>query len=337
MTDKRRGVIYLPLKLVLYIASLVYWAAIFMRVVFYRTGIFKSEDVPMKVVSVGNMTLGGTGKTPFVMKLAKILKDEMKKNPSVLIRGYGWDEQTMLKNDLPDIPIFVDEDRAKSAHRAIALYGSDIAVLDDGFQHWELERDLDIVLIDSRNPFGNGYLFPRGILREPKESIMRADVVVFTKINKKLCDVESIKKDLLSMNGALIFMECAHKSVEICDTRARKTFGLGWLAKKKVMLISSIGDPQYFEDTVKGLGAEVVEHIIFGDHHNYTEKDAAFITKRCNERSFDCIVTTEKDTVKLNRLHLSFAHYQVYTLMVEIEIVRGKELLLDRLHSLYNS
>jgi len=335
MTDKKKGIVWLPCKFILYLASLIYWAAIFIRVVLYKFGIFRSEDVPIKVVSVGNLTLGGTGKTPFVIRLARILKDEIRKSPSVLIRGYGWDEQAMLKKDLPDIPIFVDEDRAKSAHRAIALYGCDIAVLDDGFQHWELERDLDIVLIDSRNPFGNNHLFPRGILREPKESILRADIVVFTKMNKKLCDIEQVKEEMLGMNSELVFMEAIHKPTEICDTKTKKAFGLDWLAKKRVMLLSSIGDPGYFEETVRDLKADVVEHIIFNDHHNYTEADSEHIIKRCNERSFDIIVTTEKDAVKINRLHLTFANYTVFTLMVEMEITSGKEILIDRLHSLY--
>jgi tetraacyldisaccharide 4'-kinase len=335
MTDKRDGGIYSVLKFILYVISLAYGVAILIRQLFYKFGIFKSEKVPLKIISVGNLTLGGTGKTPFVIWLIEMLDEEFDKRASVLIRGYGWDEQTMLKRKLPDTPIMVGEDRARSAHKAIKLYGSDTAVLDDGFQHWELSRNIDIVLIDSRNPFGNGCLFPRGVLRESKEALKRASVVVFTKIDKKSVDLESVKRDLKNINGNLIFLEALHRPFYINDLKDRKDRPLEFLKGKRVVLLSSIGDPGYFADTVKSLGADIAEHIIFADHHNYDETDAAHIVKRCNERKFDFILTTEKDEVKLRRMSLSFAGYPVMTLVIKMDVVLGKELLIDRLRSLY--
>ncbi|MFA6610122.1 MAG: tetraacyldisaccharide 4'-kinase, partial [Candidatus Omnitrophota bacterium] len=279
MMDKRKGAIYAPIKFALYLVSLLYGAAIFFRKVFYDVGFFKKESVPMKVISVGNLTLGGTGKTPFVIKLTKLLSQEMKKEVSVLIRGYGWDEAAMLKANLPDHPVLVDENRVKSAHKAIKLYGCNTAVLDDGFQYWELKRDLDIVLISSRNPFGNGKLFPRGILREPVDSIKRADVVIFTKVDKKLYDISALKDELRKVNPKLLFLEASHKPKQMHEIKTKKVHDLAEIKGKKLILLSSIGDPKYFKEMAKGMGATVVAHLIFQDHYDYTKKDIDNITK----------------------------------------------------------
>lgn len=336
MTDKRSGAIAGILKGLLYILSLIYGIAILCRGIMYGLGIFKTNKVPVKVISVGNLTLGGTGKTPFVMMLAKILKENIGKETAILIRGYGWDEQAMLKKRLPEIPVFVGEDRVRASRRAVKLYGANAVVLDDGFQYWELARDLNIVLIDSRNLFGNGRLFPRGILREPKESLSRADIVVFTKVDKARTNLDTLKISLKSMNPSLVFLEAVHKPAALYDARTGEDLGLSFVKGRKAVLVSSIGDPGYFEETVKGLGMNVVEHIIFGDHHDYDEGDISRIAKRCDERSFDFILTTEKDAVKLNRMRLSFSRYRLMTLSVEMSITAGRETLIDRLNSLYS-
>ena len=335
MTDRRNGAIWAPVKFLLFIASLLYFLGIVVRRVLYALRIFRSEKVPLKVVSVGNITLGGTGKTPFVMALARIYKESLRREPTILIRGYGWDEQAMLKKNLPDNPILVGESRVRSAHKAIKLYGSDTSILDDGFQHWELVRDLDIVLVDSRNPFGNAQLFPRGILREPVSSVRRAHVIVFTKVDKAAVNTDALKSRLRNIKSDLIFLEAVHRPVHFYEMRTRKTHGLDLVKGRKVMLLSSIGDPGYFEDTVKGLGAVVAGHIVFPDHHNYRKKDADRIIKICDEKSFDIVVTTDKDMVKLGRMSLSLGPYTIITLMVEMQILKGKEDLIDRLRRLY--
>jgi len=335
MTDRRKGVMFMPFKLVLYLLSLVYGLAIYCRKLLYRFKIFRSQRVPIKIISVGNLTLGGTGKTPFVIKLAEILEHELRKETAVLIRGYGWDEQAMLKKKLPDVPILVGEDRARLSHKAIRLYGTRIAILDDGFQYWELERNLNIVLVDSRSPFGNGHLFPRGVLREPVSALGRADVVVFTKTNKKAADLEMLKADIKKIKAAIVFLEAAHKPKELYDHKARKAFPLSFLAGRNAVLLSSIGDPVYFEETARDLGARVVDHIAFSDHHNYRASDAERIKKRCGAKALDLILTTEKDAVKLARMSISFGDYSMMTLSIEMDITSGKELLIDRLHSLH--
>lgn len=334
MTDKLNGPVWMPFKAVLFLASIVYWIAILTRRLLYLLGIFRSRRVPLRVVSVGNLTLGGTGKTPFVIWLANLLEAELKKSTVVLIRGYGWDEQAMLKKSLPDIPILVGQDRAKSAHKAVRLYGSQYAVLDDGFQHWELDRDLDIVLIDSRNPFGNGRLFPRGVLRETKRALRRADVAVFTKTDMKRPGLELVKDEVRGINPGILILEATHKPSHIYDPKARKDRDLSFLTGTRVVLVSSIGDPSYFEETVKGLGASVLDHAVFNDHHDYKSKDVDKILKICGAKAPDFMVTTEKDAVKFARMSFSFGKTTMMTLVIRMDITGGREQLIDRLRSL---
>lgn len=335
MTDRKNGAAYIPFKAILYLASLIYGLAILARRILYKFHIFNTRKAPLKVISVGNITLGGTGKTPFTMALAKMLEAELKRNVSVLIRGYGWDEQEMLKRNLADVPVLVGQDRLRSANKAVKLYGSDTAILDDGFQHWELARDLDIVLVDSRNPFGNGHLFPRGVLRETKRSLERADVVVLTKAGPAAKDAAGVSKEISAINEDAIVLEASHMPKNLYEGRARTEYDLSEIKAKRVALLSSIGDPDYFEDTVKGLGAIVVEHMKFPDHHDYRKKDIDKVLSAFDGKRFDFIVTTEKDIVKLNRLGLSIGSYRVLTLTVEMQILSGREKLIDRLHSLY--
>lgn len=334
ITDKKKGHVYDLLKFILSICSFFYGLAIYARGIFYKTGIFRTRKAPLKVISVGNITLGGTGKTPFVVTLCQILENELRKNVCVLIRGYGWDEQAMLKNKLTDIPVLVGEDRARSALKAVKLYGSNTAVLDDGFQHWELGRDLDIVLVDSRNPFGNSCLFPRGILREPRKSLERADIIVLTKAGRDARAAEKLKNEISKFNKNAGFLEAAHVPTHFYNSKTRCTHDIVYIKGKRVVLLSSIGDPAYFEETVKGLDADIVEHIKFPDHHNYGKGDVEYILRRCSERSFDLVLTTEKDIVKLSRLGLYLGSYTVLVLAIKLEIISGKELLVDRLNRL---
>jgi tetraacyldisaccharide 4'-kinase len=334
MTDKKNGVIYAPLKAALYLASLAYGAAIAVRRVLYILRIFKSHSVPVKVVSVGNLTLGGTGKTPFTIALAKILEGELKKSAAVLIRGYGWDEQALLKKSLPDIPILVGEDRAKSARKAVRLYGSQFAILDDGFQHWELRRDLDIVLVDARNPFGNGLLFPRGVLREPKSALKRAGIIVFTKAGGRPDAVAALEGAIRGMNSEAVFVEASHSAKRIYDPKERKDRDLSFAGGKKVVLVSGIGDPEYFEETVKAIGAVIVEHIVFCDHHDYRFRDVERIISVSDAMKPDFLMTTEKDAVKFARMSFSFGRHTMMQLVIGMEITKGKERLIAGLNSL---
>jgi tetraacyldisaccharide 4'-kinase len=335
MTDKKSGPFYDICKFKLYVLSLFYALAISLRRYLYMLGIFRARKAPLKVISVGNLTLGGTGKTPFTVTLARMLESELKKNVCVLIRGYGWDEQAMLKSKLSDIPVLVGKDRARSAMKAVKLYGSNTAVLDDGFQHWELKRDLDIVLVDSGNPFGNGQLFPRGVLREPKKALGRADFIVFSKADKKGIDIKRLESDVRAVNENAVFLEAVHRPAYIYENKTKQRYDLSYIKGRRVVLLSSIGDPEYFENTVKGLGADMAGHIKFPDHHNYKKSDIEYVLARCREKSFDFVLTTEKDIVKLTRLGLYLRSYKVLVVAIDLEITKGKELLVAGLDRLY--
>lgn len=180
MRDKRKGLIDLLPKLLLKIASLFYTSIIKIWNFCYETGIFKTHRVKAKVISIGNITLGGTGKTPFTMFLADLLKKQGKR-VAVIIRGYGNDEWRLIERNSTSIPVIKGRDRLKSAREAETAHNAEILIMDDGFQHRRLSRDLDILLIDAKETFGNECIFPRGILREPLSAIKRAEVVVLTK------------------------------------------------------------------------------------------------------------------------------------------------------------
>ena len=177
--DKRKGALAAFFSFFLLLISFIYGFFVKLTLRCYQMKLFKSYRPGCRLISVGNISWGGTGKTPLVEALAKFLQQEGKK-PAVLIRGYGKDEIYMLKDKLKDIPVLAGRNRIRTARYALKHYGADTIILDDGFQHWRLERDLDIVLIDVKFPFGNRSLTPRGILREPLSSLSRADVFGLT-------------------------------------------------------------------------------------------------------------------------------------------------------------
>lgn len=256
----------------------------------YKHNVLKSYRPKCKVISVGNVTLGGTGKTPLVMIIARYLRDSGKK-VAILSRGYKGekrsntsDEVELFRKHLPDVPVFIGRDRVAAAKDAESRFVPHVLLLDDGFQHWRLKRDLDIVTINGKNPFGNGRLIPRGILREPKSSLCRADVIIVTKGGP-------IPEEIREINGkAEIFLS----SYEAADTAGIKG--------KKVAMACAIGDPFSFENTLLSLGAHIVHKFIFMDHHVYSSSDVAKMISETIAAGSDTIVTTEKDMVKLSQL-----------------------------------
>jgi tetraacyldisaccharide 4'-kinase len=301
--------------------SNIYAIAVVLAASFYNSGTIKPYRPKCKVISIGNITLGGTGKTPLTIMVARRMKERGKKTV-ILTRGYMKDrssgiadEPELFKKILEDVPVIVGRDRAASAIRAESLYSPDVIILDDGFQHWRLARDLDIVAVNGRDPVGNGYLIPRGILREPVSALARADVIVVTK-GPALPDIINEV-----VPGADIYSSSYRISGEP-DIRG-----------KKVVMACAIADPSSFEETVLSLGAVIERKILFMDHHIYGKRDYDMIISGARSSSCDTVVVTEKDMVKLSRF-APVMGVKIESIPVEIKIDQ-EERFFGRLDSLF--
>jgi len=343
--------------------SAIYKAIISCREFFYTTGLKKTKRLPFKVISIGNLTVGGTGKTPATIALA----EEAKKrgfSPCILTRGYKGkakgpclvksrnplsvmrnglknevnasrfthhasrlygDEPVLMAERLKDVPIVKCADRYKGGLLALNSslithqdaqrpHSSLIFILDDGFQHWALHRDIDILLIDATRPFGNGRLFPEGILREPLKAMERADVIVLTKTDAvTLEQINFITPTIRQYNPDAPLYLASHKAEALIDvTGGIKE--LDFINQKKVYVFSGIADPAYFLTVLSSTGVEIVGSRSFKDHYHYKQHDIDKIVE--SSEGLD-IITTEKDLMKLKDLKLP---QNLFALRIEFSI-----------------
>jgi len=334
MKDRRNSPADKLVKGALLLLSWVYGSAVRLIDLAYRSGIRKVTAVPAPVVSVGNLTLGGTGKTPFAVFLADHFLAGGKR-PAILTRGYGGDENRMLKDEIAGVPVLAGQDRVKNALKA-ASSGSDVLILDDGFQHRRIARDLDILMIDGVRPFGNGRLFPRGTLREPASALERADILVVTK-----CDmISEAEKDRITgrLRGALPgkpLVLARHRPTFFSDATGA-AYPPEHLSGRKVCLVSGIADADYLAYIVEKLGAGIAARIDFGDHHRYSPRDIAEVRRVCGRSGAEAVITTRKDQVKLRELDIPDLEGRLYVLNVVIDIIEGKEKLVAGLNSVVN-
>ncbi|MGB2705612.1 MAG: tetraacyldisaccharide 4'-kinase [Candidatus Omnitrophota bacterium] len=325
MNDRKGGAVSCILKPCLLIISYIYGFLAGSHYFFYKVNLLKSYKSRITTISVGNITLGGTGKTPFVIMLAEYLARKNKK-AAVLIRGYGEDEWKMLEDRLRKrgVRVFVGKDRIKSARKAEAC-SVEALILDDGFQHCRLKRDLDIVLLDSTNPFGNRRLFPRGILREPMGSLERADIMVLTKADRGKENIAAIEEGLRKIAPGKPILKAIHRPTALFDIHKAGVEGPAFIQGKTVCVLSAICDPSYLRYTVEKVGSRVGFEVIFPDHYPYRERDLNRIFGDCKKRNIDTIITTEKDAVKLKKLTAPENGLRILALSVELEITQGKE------------
>ena len=290
-------------RLGLFLLSLGYGFGATVRNRAFDLGWKKVGRVTVPVVSIGNLTLGGTGKTPMVEWVGRWYRDHGVR-VAILSRGYGQetganDEAMVLEENLPDVPHLQDPDRLGIARIAVEELESEMLILDDGFQHRRLHRDLDIVLLDALDSFGQGYLFPRGLLRESPRSLRRADIVVLTRADLVTRPtVDAIRSRAERERQALCWVETRHAAIGLLDASGT-LHPLDGLARQRVAAFCGIGNPEGFRRTLGPIVASLLDLRGFPDHHLYNSEDVADLGRWAREWNAELVLTTQKDFVKL--------------------------------------
>jgi tetraacyldisaccharide 4'-kinase len=319
--------------------------------------ILRDKTLGVQVIAIGNLTFGGTGKTPVVEKFARELQNAGRK-VAILSRGYrskpsplhrkimdkillredhtpprvvsdgksllldsemAGDEPYMLASNLKDVIVLVDKDRVKSGRYAIEKFGCDTLLLDDGFQYWKLRgRRHDVVLIDRQQPFGNEYLLPRGTLREPPSHLARAHTIFITKSDGKTAQ---LRERIAGLNPTAAIIECVHHPLYLEDVFSGERKDLTFLAGKKTASLSGIAQPESFEQSLVRLGSELVYSKRFADHHRFTQQEILNVINRAKKRQADTIITTQKDAVRFPKIDRR--DLPIYFMRVEIQIISG--------------
>ena len=333
--------------------SFVFGGIVAIRGFLYNTGVLRRYPLGIQVISIGNVTAGGTGKTPVTEIFARTLAAEGRK-VAILSRGYrrkeapfwvrmftqvvskplvvsdgrrvlldsatGGDEPYMLASNLPGVAVVVDRDRVKAGRYAIKRLGCDTLILDDGFQYQKLKHSIEVVLVDSTNPFGNGNMLPRGILREPARHLKRADIIFLTKCRG---DVSAVREEIRRYNKKAEIVECNHAPKSLKDVWSREEFPLSWLQGKTTCTLSGIASPKGFENSLRHLGAKVVWCERYADHHRYDSSEVLYALNRTADMGADALVTTEKDAVRFPRFET--VPVKCLYLRIAIEILSGRE------------
>ena len=344
-------------RVLLFLLSKIFHVLINIRRWLYNMRIFRDKTLGVQVIAIGNLTVGGTGKTPVVEKFARELRDAGR-NVAILSRGYrskpkpfmelmlnkiflredqtpprvvsdgksllldsemAGDEPYMLASNLRDVVVLVDKDRVKSGRYAIEKFGCDTLLLDDGYQYWSLRgRRHDVVLIDRQQPFGNEHLLPRGTLREPHSHLARAQTIFITKSDGKTAE---LRERIAQFNPNAAVIECVHHPLYLEDIFTGEKTTLDLLRGKKVASLSGIAQPESFEQSLVSLGAEVVYSKRFADHHRFTQQEVLNAINRGKKRQADVIITTQKDAVRFPKIDRR--DLPIYFMRVEIKIVSG--------------
>jgi tetraacyldisaccharide 4'-kinase len=314
----------------LWTLSLPYGLGVRLRNWAFDRGWKKCAAAPVPVVSIGNLTVGGTGKTPCVEYVARLLR-QCDRRVAILSRGYGAtsgpnDEALVLEQNLPDVPHLQGPDRAALARVAVEELESEVLVLDDGFQHRRLRRDLDIVLIDATCPWGHGHLLPRGLLREPIQGLRRANLALLTR-----CDLvdeaalQAIRNTIGRRAPGLAVAESRHRPAGWING-SRETMELSAEAARPLAAFCGLGNPEGFRQTLTNMGREVSAWRTFPDHHSYTRADIEDLRGWARQLPEGAMLaTTQKDLVKIGLDTLG--ERPLWALRIELEVTRNKEVL----------
>ena len=332
---------------VLAVCSFIYRMLVSLRRFLYTKKIIRAYAPAVNVISIGNITTGGTGKTVAVVHLATFLKGKFEK-VVILLRGYqrkntskrivvvsdgngrisDWretgDEAYMLAEALPDIPIIVGADRARSSKLAVEKFGAQAIILDDGFQHMALRRNHDIVLVDATNPFDNGWCLPLGNLRESRTSLKNADQIILTRVDQVPAhDLKRIHKEINEISLKKSIVEATHHPQYFVSLKNHKRFPVPMIQGKKIYSLSGIANPGALQKTLENLGATILGNFIYPDHHNYSLGDIKSILSALAQTSFDYVITTQKDSVRLASLSEELPS-TCYYLKIEFEFLNNK-------------
>jgi len=328
--------------------SWLYGLGVFLRNLGYDSGWAKIHRIPVPVISIGNLSAGGTGKTTLTLSLARLLQnDPYQLSPAVLSRGYrrsswgyqlvsagegslcGWeqsgDEPQLYARKLTDVPVAVDADRVRGGNFLVKHFAPSVILLDDGFQHRRLHRDLDIVLLNSGGNIQSDHLLPAGLLREPQSSLRRAHLIVLTYFLLGETESERIWRTCAEHFGEHRLLACRNKMLTCTDLRTGEKFPLEDIRGMRLIPFCGIARPESFRKILAEQGAEIPFLIRFQDHHKYGPRDVERLATAYAEERSDYLITTEKDAVKLGGL---FEALPILVLEVEIEWLKG----LDNLH-----
>ena len=339
------------LRLLLGVAAGGYSITVRLRNFLYSAGWLKAHQVDAVVISIGNITTGGTGKTPFVIWLCKQIISDSKFQISnsqcaILTRGYKAakdsrrktqgsrgkiqdyrDEPAILTESCPEVKVIVNPDRVAGAAEAVSKFGANTLIMDDGFQHRRLVRDLDIVTIDATRPFGYGKMLPAGLLREPVTSLKRADAAVITRCDQITeSELSRIEKKLESINPDMIIAQSIHAPAYVRSTD-NKEISLEHIKNKKIFAFCGIGNPDAFFNTIKQLGANLLGSKVYNDHHHYTDNCLAGIYEQATYLKADLILTTQKDWTKIARLASAKKDIPLGYIGIEIKFLAGEDKL----------
>lgn len=309
ISGQQRGVLAAGGRALLHSLSFAYQGITAGRNYCFNSGLRTVTKVGVPVISVGNLTTGGTGKTPMVATMVRMLQ-QLDRQPGIVSRGYHADdsgtndEKRVLEHLCPGIPHVQNPDRIAAAKEIIRRHQVDAIVLDDGFQHRRIARDLDMVLIDATNPFGYDYVLPRGLLRESVGGLRRADQVVITRSDQvsesRLAEIENRIRQLTGRPSDLL-THISFQPTGLLDIHGSATT-LEQINKRRVLVMSAIGNPTGFVETCSAAGANIVASRFFPDHHHYTASDLAAVQSQAAENQVDVVLTTVKDLVKLRLL-----------------------------------
>jgi tetraacyldisaccharide 4'-kinase len=330
LAGQRRGLAAGLQRSGLRLASVPYGWAVAIRNRLFDHGWKSVRRAAVPVISVGNLTVGGTGKTPCVEYVARRLC-HWGRRVAILSRGYGSDagpndEALVLANNLPDVPHLQGPDRLSLSQKAVRQLRSDVLVLDDGFQHRRLARNLDVVLLDATRPWGFNYLLPRGLLREAPKGLLRAGVVLLTRCDQVNDEtLTRLQRDVSGLAPQVPVVLTSHQPTEWINTQGQ-TIGLEELAGRKVAAFCGIGNPEAFRKTLSSLRVKVETFRTFADHHPYSATDVATLNNWASHNTTDgVVVTTQKDLVKLRLTHLG--ECKLWALRVQLRIHMGQDAL----------